>query len=190
MPLVVMDPRQFSRVERELVPAIIVERVPPGSERVDDRSWGGLPREEAMMRAMDGSIVNSVPSRDPVAPVAVFYGLNMSPEEAVARVVDGDRGDQGVFGQTFGIAEEDLRVYAMRMAQSRLDQIDLDPQRIENDYWRRVSDETATLALTPAPRDTIQPLSFAQRLNEDLKDPNGRIIARAGQIFDPSTLVQ
>lgn len=188
-PLILMDPRLFGEAERLVVPAIIVERTPP-PDAFDDRSWGGRSHQEAVNAAISGTIEGVRSSDQALEPLAVFYGLGITPEEAIRRVdQDGARGDQGVFGRIFEIEEEDLRVYARRKAEERLSQIDANPERIEREYWARLRGDIDMIGITPAQEESIEPLSFAQRLNRDITDVDGNVIARAGQIFDPTTLV-
>lgn len=187
-PIVVMDPRLFPEAARGIVPALVVERVPERPIPLDDRSWGGMDRQAALEAAMAGSISGSSPTDPARDVVAVFYGADMSPAEAVQRVAAGDRGDIGVFGQTFPIWEEDLRIYARRMAEARVAALDLRPERIISDSWRRVADDTARLAITPASREGLDRLSFAHRLNRDILGHDGSVVAAAGTIYDPAAI--
>ena len=187
-PLVVLEPRLFDAAERDVVPALIVERIPADEAMAPNFQWGGLDPQAAIERAVQGGLrPPSPPGR--IEPVAIFYGDNISPTGAVDYVVRGARGDEGIFGSVWVPSEEDFREYARRKMAERLGDINADPSRVQQGYFDRQREELEKQAIVPASVSVIEPISFARRLQRDIHDYHGAVIARAGDIFDPSTVM-
>ena len=98
------------------------------------------------------------------------------------QVERGQRGDLGVRGPIREIAEPDM----IEEIQRRVAQLDLEGMktRAKASYWKRARFEHLERAFEPRER-RIDP---SIQINDDLLHPDGRVIARAGEVRNPLAL--
>ncbi len=89
------------------------------------------------------------------------------------------KGDLGKYGTTYEIAELDL-IEVMKERASKLDGSKI-TDRMTKQFWSNYK----FTALTPADKDKEFTYDPSITVQEDIVTPDGKVIARAGQIFNP-----
>lgn len=83
------------------------------------------------------------------------------------------------------ITEEDLRVRAEREARQVAARLTRDPDVLKNRFWDRTARDLDAMPVTPAAADRKRQLHFMFRTAEAIKDHEGKVLAHAGEVFQP-----
>lgn len=83
------------------------------------------------------------------------------------------------------ITEEDLRVRAEREARQVAARLTRDPEVLKERFWDRTARDLKAMPVTPAAANRKRQLHFMFRTAEPIKDHRGKILAHAGEVFQP-----
>ena len=150
-----LDPELFDIASAELAPTMILE---------DLNAEGITPGKDA------GRVV---------ARAVGFSDADWLHERMIAGSTD-ERGPNAV-----AIVEEDLRVRAEREASAVMSRMTRDPEVLRKRYWDRLQADLQRNPIVPASVDRIRTLHFMFRTEAPIKDHAGKVIAHAGEVFQP-----
>lgn len=165
-----IDPEAFERSGVGVAPTVLIEDLE-------------APRD--VSGPMTGLAMAS-PGHDLGAVVMIARGLH-DPDttfDAFRKGHDSYEGPMAV-----AVSEEDLRVRAEREARAKLETLTRDPEVLRDRFWARQRDGLDMMGLIPAYETRERQLHFAYVAPEDITDHEGRILARRGQVFQPTDVL-
>ena len=87
------------------------------------------------------------------------------------------------------IEEEDLRARADREAEQVAQRLTRDADTLKDRFWKRTGDDLEGMAITPASADRTRQLHFMFKTSQPITDQDGRVLAHAGEVFQPSDVL-
>ena len=87
------------------------------------------------------------------------------------------------------IEEEDLRARAAREAEQVAQRLSRDADTLKDRFWKRTGDDLEGMAITPASADRTRQLHFMFKTSQPITDQDGRVLAHAGEVFQPSDVL-
>lgn len=87
------------------------------------------------------------------------------------------------------IEEEDLRIRAEREASAVASRFTRDPEVLKNRFWDRQASTLKRMPVQPAAADRRRVLHFMFRAENEIRDNDGKILAFAGEVFQPNDVL-
>lgn len=156
-----LDPEIFDLADAELAPTMILEDL----NVLDHAASGGKDVGKIVARAV---------------------GYN-DPDWLYERMLKGQTDERST--NAVPVEEEDLRVRAEREASAVAARFTRDPEVLKNRFWDRQASSLKLLPVQPAAVDRRRVLHFMFRAESEIRDNDGKILAFAGEVFQPNDVL-
>lgn len=87
------------------------------------------------------------------------------------------------------VEEEDLRIRAEREASAVAARFTRDPEVLKNRFWDRQASALKRMPVQPAASDRRRVLHFMFRTESEIRDNDGKVLAFAGEVFQPNDVL-